>query len=257
STEQLQIEDQPISNQSNLDRLCLLFSLSSFFQIILTIVPVLAELPDFTAPYPGWYGLADLIRLLEPIVALPLHLLLFTDMLKYLNPSERLWMTVLFGVSVALYQQGAGFHSASNMFKHSVETLSKNATAAQQYPQLVDIYQWMRDEWEHLISHYMYAVGGILISWIYCFGFRNLESEPLDRSQRIKWLVCSLLYSIIVTAVAVQFISGYVVALVLICVYGFGVVGGFLYWKRDYKGKRVIVHYFLHSYLMSFVLVII
>ena len=61
-------------------RIGILFLASNIFVIILTVIPVLVEMPDVkSSPYPEWYSWSDIIRLLEPIVALPFQILLFLE----------------------------------------------------------------------------------------------------------------------------------------------------------------------------------
>ena len=69
---------------------------------------------------------------------------------------EPTYLVIIFLLSAVLYQQGAGFHSAANMFKHSIETLIEEyPVSSVQYPIILEIKSWMRDTWEHEISHYM------------------------------------------------------------------------------------------------------
>ena len=214
-----------LPTQQQASRLGTLFLFSNLFVIILTIIPVIANLPDLKGPYTGWYTGNDILRLLEPIIALPFQLFILLASPLYQNQihsKQASLVLVCFAIAAGLYQQGAGFHSAANMFKHSAETVKD--TLAIQVAQ--DSYDWMRDVWEHLISHYMYAVGGILISWINAYIFRDyvLDKGLETLSSKLIWLAASILYSIVIAAVGVQFIKGIYVAFGLIVIYGFGVL---------------------------------
>ncbi|KAI8917404.1 hypothetical protein BC831DRAFT_142705 [Entophlyctis helioformis] len=163
-------------------------------------------------------------------------------------------------VSAALYQQGAGFHSAANMFKHAIETVLEEPKAAELYPILVDIKSWMRDTWEHIISHYMYAVGGIFISWINAYVFRNYVVSKVDRHAIIAWIVNSILYGLIIGSVAIEFPKGSIVALALIIGYGFVILGSHLYRKGDWQlssfARRPVIQSYVVSYMVALIVVL-
>jgi len=167
---------------------------------------------------------------------------------------------MLFMISAAIYQQGAGFHSAANMFKHPVEeVITVHPEAATAYPELKEIYSWMRDLWEHKISHYMYAVGGILISFLQAYVYRHVNAPRFNNHiDRALWCATTLLYGLIIGSVAIEFPMGSVVALVLILVYGFGILGTFL-WRIGggwIWGKRYVLQYFVWSYAVGLIIVI-
>lgn len=92
--------------------------------------------------------------------------------------AEQTFLLVLFGFSLALYNQGAGFHSASTMFKGPMKELYEAFTQTRGfgYVALMDsndysfliqvlgtMVDWTRNTWEHLIAHYWYAVGGLVL----------------------------------------------------------------------------------------------
>ncbi len=61
----------------------------------------------------------------------------------------------------AIYQQGAGLHSGAALFKKPVKIYRNTfETTSINYISLNAIYSWIRDTWEHEISHYIYAAGG-------------------------------------------------------------------------------------------------
>ena len=250
----------------------ILFLLSNIFVVILTIIPVVVKTsPISNPPYPSWYGSNDVLRLLEPIIALPLQLLLllqapiFTTNINREGALLKYFLVTVFAACAAVYQQGAGFHSASILFKSSIVTLRNQDGAVAAYPIIEEIYDWMRNEWEHLIAHYMYAAGGIALSFLYAYVFRQVGvSAELGGVK--DWKIRSIygsaffLYGIIVGSVAIQFLSGSIVALVLIIVYGFGVLGGYLMRKEGRKalvfGNRIVLQSYLASYFFAFLIVI-
>ena len=242
-----------------------LFLLSNLFVVLLTGIPVLVSFPDIRPDSPGFYSGADILRLLEPIVALPLQMLIFTSSINFTGDSEshgkqpagRVVLIIVFSFACALYQQGAGFHSAANMFKNSIAPIYESVDTT---PEIVKIYDWMRNVWEHLISHYIYAAGGILISWVYAYQFRNyvIEGGIKRWSTRIVWFLASLTYAAVISFVAIEFIKGSIVALCLIVIYGYGCLGTFLYSRHDgfVLGKRIVIQYYLLAYTIALVVVI-
>lgn len=243
-----------------------LFLLSSLFVIVLTVIPVVVSLPTLpSSPYPRWYGVNDIIRLLEPIIALPFQLLIFLhaeDKLNKMSAGKKTIVVTFFAVFVAIYQQGAGFHSAATMFKNSIVTLKNQDNSTTLFPIITEIYQWQRDTWEHRVAHYIYASGGILLSFLFAFLFQDFgQPEGVsDKIARIVWGLSSLLYGIVIGAVAIQFPSGSIVALVLILVYGFGILGSFMYTKEVKPlvfGTRIVVQFYILSYAIAFIIVLI
>lgn len=80
---------------------------------------------------------------------------------------------------------------------------------------------------------------------------------------RALWCMAIILYTIIISGVAIQFPWGLAAALVFLVVYGFGVVGLYVYrlegsvrWALGSWGKRPVLQYFLWSYVLSFIIVI-
>jgi hypothetical protein len=148
-------------------RLAILYILMNFFAIVLTGIPVLAEFGDIYPSHSQWYESCnrrytgnDIFRLLEPIVALPFQILIMLEAPLFPMNSKSYALLIAFSISAAIYQQGAGFHSASNMFKHSIKTaveaasnqkipLSPSELAVQDI--LQQIYSWMRNDWLFLL----------------------------------------------------------------------------------------------------------
>ena len=148
------------------------------------------------------------------------------------------------------------------MFKHSIDTLRDDPNAVDAYPIIDDIHSWMRNDWEHLISHYMYAAGGILLSFLFAFLYRDFSVPDGIRSDFKAcaiWVSASISYAIVIGSVAIQFIRGSIVALVLIIVYGFGVLGTFLfrYESRPFLyGSRLVIQFYMMSYAFALVIVV-
>jgi hypothetical protein len=158
-----------------------LFLASNVFTVVLTALPVVrsdTSGTDFNGPYPTWYGLNDLLRLLEPLISLPLQLWLLVESKCFLGQSNPLGVSLVFAFGLAMYQQGAGFHSAAVMFKKSTVTLkslpagSFNAAASQI---IADTYSWERDMWEHNISHYWYAFGAVVAAAALAWAYKDIE----------------------------------------------------------------------------------
>lgn len=101
-------QDEAIHAQST--RLALLFLLSNLFTMLLTAIPVIATFPDLY-PTPNWYTGADILRILEPTIALPLQLLILLEAPLFPLSSQSRTAVVLFALAAAVYQQGAAFHS--------------------------------------------------------------------------------------------------------------------------------------------------
>ena len=138
------------------------------------------------------------------------------------------------------------------------------------YPEINAIYSYIRNLWQHIIAHYMvsthcvvpepdvktnypikYAIGGILQSFIFAYIYRDVSHPPFDNhTDRTLWVSATILYGLTVGAVAINFPYGSALALVLILVWGFGFVGGYL-WKIGggrIWGKRFVLQYYLGSY---------
>ncbi|KAJ3396851.1 hypothetical protein HDU92_001685 [Lobulomyces angularis] len=149
--------DRAYAFTPNLTKTFKLMLSSNLVTIVLTMLPVLVKLPKLAK----WYWSNDLIRLLEPFCALPFQLFIFLESeLVYLHFSqsqkvakkgvlsniliffkfnsatiEFVAVVLLFSFFAALYQQGAGFHSASNYYKNVLETsIDSNPTLITDYP---------------------------------------------------------------------------------------------------------------------------
>lgn len=254
--------------QHRLTRILLLFAASHLVTLVLTVIPVVADLPAIDQR--GWYVGEDIIRLVEPLVILSLSFWIMWESPVCQTRSQDAfvsWMLFMFASSV--YQQGAGFHSAAALFKKPVAQFNRaHPEAVTAYPELNEIYSWIRDYWEHVVSHYMYAAGGIAVSFLQCYVYRKEESfgEPghwfaLNKKQLVLFVVNVILYGLIVGAVAINFPSGSIVALILCIAYGFGILGTYSFRRCKKQGQFVlaslpIVHQFVLAYAVGLLVVI-
>eukprot|EP01034_Spumella_vulgaris_P025187 gene25187-31617_t len=130
-----------------------------------------------------------------------------------------------------------------------------------------DLYFWMRTIWEHIISHYIYAVGYGVMTGVQCYHYREYKAPQngLDRGSRVILVCASLTFALLIAGVAADFQSGLIVAILYLVLYGFCVVGGYVFYVYHYLddktvvvfGSRPILHHFLLSYVIAFVLVIL
>ena len=158
---------------------------------------------------------------------------------------------------------GAGFHSASNMLKNAFETLLTTSAPAT-YPIIKEIYIWTRDTWEHLISHYLYAAGGILLAGLYAVLFSRfiIKDGIKDFWTRVMWIIAAIEYGVIIGAVAVQFPSGSIVAFCLIGLWGYLACGLMLWNSGGLKaftvfGYCTVLQYFIAAYSVALVIVVV
>lgn len=108
--------------------------------------------------------------------------------------------------------------------------------------ELQAIYSYMRNFWEHIIAHYMYAfgtyvpshhleiipidlyyyIGAVWMSWVQIFVFRNQLHGPLKTGDQIVFAIAALIYGLLVAGVAIDFPYGtygtWVVSLSLLAV---------------------------------------
>lgn len=60
-------------------------------------------------------------------------------------------------------------HSAAVMYKHPVEQVMER------HPEVAlvaDLYDWLHRVWEHDISHYVYAFGGVVVAAVHAWVFK-------------------------------------------------------------------------------------
>jgi hypothetical protein len=247
-----------------------LLLVSNVWAGVMTTIPVFAKksrLGDF-GPMPTWFTGGDIFRFVEPMVSLSLHVFILIEtgiFAAYLRPATAKSATIqlcIFGFFCALYQQGAGYHSASNMFKHPVEYyIQQNQTACARDPKLEDIYLWMQTTWEHYISHYWYAFGNVGMAMVWAWVCRDLYlPHGLSPSRdRALYVAATISYGIVIGAVAINFPYGSVVCSALCVVYGGFILGPALYQRGDMFswGKRFMLQYFFFSHMLALFICVI
>jgi hypothetical protein len=170
------------------------------------------------------------------------------------------WTLGLFFLGAAVYEQGAGFHSAANMFKNAVETLPAQDDEVQ------DLHYYMRTVWEHEVSHYLYACGLAVMHATQAYSYKDVASPQLGLTKTGKVLLffSSLALGLLVAGVAIEFPAGTIVGLIYIIVYGFGCIGGYMFHQHYYKqdktilvyGRRPILHHFILGYTWALAILI-
>ncbi|KAI9009561.1 hypothetical protein BC832DRAFT_551776 [Gaertneriomyces semiglobifer] len=249
----------PPPNTRRILSLLLALNLCTF---LLTLVPVVVELPGIRPP---WYVGNDVLRLLEPIIALPLYLAILIESRVFAGELSRHTYIVLtlFAISAALYQQGAGFHSASNMFKHPFrDFMDSHPDLVDEYPFFSEFLLWVRNTWQKDISHYMYAAGGTFMAMTFAYVYRDVTDTTAfeNRTEKLIWSLSSIIYGLIIGSVAIEFPKGPIVASLLVVLYGLGTLGSFLCVterSRAYKlGRRYIVQSYVASYLIALVIIV-
>jgi hypothetical protein len=247
-----------------------LFFWSCLWTLLMTTIPVMATLQpnDYYAHHPNWYTGDDVARFLEPIGGFLFNFYILTRSSILKDPERMSYGEVLifiFFLGSAIYGQGAGFHSASNMFKNGFEsilTIHDDDVAK-------DFNYWLRNTWEHDVSHYVYATGYAMMSFGILWAFRShcvhTEDDLLTPKTRCMLVVASLIYGLLIAGVAIDFPSGLIVGLLYVILYGFCCVGGYLYILHKngvtdvyIVGKRrPVIQYFLLGYLVAFVIIIL
>lgn len=175
------------------ERVVFMLLLSTLWTLILTVIPVLTSLPpdDYYLPERKWYSGGDVMRFVEPVGGLLLNCIVLYQApifhIPSFAPPSKQWdgiialpqhwiLLSIFALSLAIYQQGAGFHSASNMFKNALQTIIDSEGDDTVYDNLLHkLYFYMRTVWEHDVSHYLYAVGlvGVQMCQLHAHWYRR------------------------------------------------------------------------------------
>ena len=241
--------------------------LSVLWTLFLVCLPVVADVgPDnYYEHHPDWYTGNDVIRFIEPIGGLLLNCVVLykSKIFRGELSGQDAWAVMIFVFGCALYVQGGAFHSASNMYKNSLETIQKNRDDDYFDP----LHHYIRTVWQHGVSHYIYATGLAIMHAIQVYSYRELRApdEGLPVAAKGLLVCATLLLAFLLLAVALQFPSGTIVGFLYLILYGFGVVGMYLvmlYRSGERKaltqfGHLPVVHYFATSYaLCLFALVV-
>lgn len=281
---QSKLSDSPKNDQSELIKsydflqygtILQLFLFTNLWTLLLTVVPVLISIPsnEYYRGHPNWYTGNDIIRLIEPIGGLPLNFYIFwnSNILSKRYKTQLDYIIIfLFFFGAAIYQQGAGFHSASNMYQNAVSQILDNTTKNDDTINLLsDLYYWMRTIWEHNISHYLYASGYAIMSFCHAFAYQyhtvylpsliiSVDISPTSDSilyeeytnryyyigkmnQRI-WIllyITSFTFALLVASVAIEFPEGLIVGLLYTCLYGICGIGAAIFSQYHIDGSRM------------------
>lgn len=141
-------------------RLLLLSCLSSTFFLIFILLP--AIIPDQRTQFdPPRFGLNDLLRIVDPFINFPILYLLFSSA----RPTPSKTLMTLFAFSSVLFIFGSTAHTMSALLKHSIEQIKMGGGGgAPKIPAVEEAYDYTRNVWEHIVSHYMYAAGIFFMS---------------------------------------------------------------------------------------------
>ena len=74
--------------------------------------------------------------------------------------------------------------------------------------ELESIYSYMRNLWEHIIGHYMYAAGAVIMSWAQIAAFCDQTHGPLTTGYQVLFCIASLVYGLLIGAIAIDFPGG-------------------------------------------------
>lgn len=269
------------------------------------IIPIITPLPYISEP---WFGVGDLWKILDPLVTLPIFYFIFVHasraQLNFLvdkdeledvvdgqvpvsasspaHPREAVRLHVFFMILAAIYVEGHGLHTAAAMFKDPIKALYTNQPqAAVDYPELKEIYSYIRDDWQHIYAHYIYAVGALGMTVVQMWAYRDQDMPNLTTwGSYIVFLASSFLFSLMFAGVCVNFPAGLIVGLIWLAIYALpwtvwlwlqrtsDLPNTTWNWDRRYQvfarnrllfspGRRLIPQYYLLSYAMSLVWIVI
>ncbi|KAI9265083.1 hypothetical protein BDA99DRAFT_507668 [Phascolomyces articulosus] len=260
--------ERPLYQHENKDRqLAWLLLFAPLLVLIFTVVPATANLPNVDAMTSG-----DAIwRLIDPIFTLPpfLFIMFCADTTRYHTGSSTvIWL--IWAIGAGIYVQGHGVHLSAALFKHPVQDFieAHNQTIAAANPVLVEelesIYSYMRDLWEHDIGHYMYAAGAAIMSWAQMAAFCDQVHGPLTTGYKVLFCIASLVYGLLIGAIAIDFPAGCIVGLPYTIV--LGTVSALLIVsqrRKDMKqgglftlGRRMVLQYYLGASIIGLIIII-
>ncbi|KAI8384218.1 uncharacterized protein BYT42DRAFT_592591 [Radiomyces spectabilis] len=169
----------------------------------------------------------------------------------WLALSERSVGWLLWSIGAAIFVQGHDFNEA-------------HPELVAQYPVLHDIYLNMQTTWEHDIAHYMYAGGGMWMSWVQLFAFRNQIHGPFQRKTLTVWLLGIVMYGLLLAGVAIEFPWGLYVGLAYTIIISAICLIMMVYNRQGLKngglrtmGRRMVLQYYLGACVIGFIVIII
>lgn len=241
---------------------------ANLWTIVLVAVPVLTQVgpTDYYHSHDHWYTGNDVLRFIEPVGGLLLNFFVFLKsgiFKKSLSIGEIICVfTFMFGAS--LYVQGAAFHSASNMYKNSLEEIRTDRDDDFLNP----LEYYTRTVWEHGVSHYIYASGLAIVHLAQAWAYRNVRAPPSGLTALGAFLLCcsSTVFAMLLFAVALQFPSGTIVGFIYLFLYGLCTVGGYHVYLYVYKDEHAalkqfghipVLNHFLAGYIVAFVALIL
>ena len=209
-------------------KLLLLSCLSSTCFILFIVLPVV--IPEKHTQFdPPRFGLSDLLRILDPFINFPLLYLLFTSA----RPAPSTTLMTLFALSSVLFIFGSTSHTMSALLKHSIQEI-RVAEGASEIPAVEAAYDYTRNVWEHIISHYMYAAGIFFASILIVVVHFRASYPPVSILRG--W---SLAYSAILSGILYALVSTQLPFAPLIGITVFGSVTAtiiFFLWKEGDAG---------------------
>ena len=180
----------------------------------------------------------------------------------------------VFMFGAALYGQGAGFHSASAMYKSALDTIDKDND-----DRLDPLMYWIHTVWQHIVAHYIYAVGLCIMQATQAYAYRNCRvpcksvgatdsdgnsSSGLALPDKVLLCFASVVLGLLAFGVCIQFPAGTIVGFIYLILYGFGAIGGYhcyLYFtEKDAAvwqfGNLPVLNYFLLGYSFAFLMLV-
>lgn len=185
------------------DRLIWLLLLLSFALFFFVVLPIIINLPYVNYP---WLNAGDIWKLLDPMFTLPLFYLIwkqspasetFTGSIHMGTTHLPIYsiLDVIFIVCAAVYVEGHGLHTAAAMFKDPLKFLiTSQPASAITYPILKETYDYLRDDWEHIYSHYIYLAGAIAMSVLHMVAYSRSRNAIIHG----KWPWARLILAVII-----------------------------------------------------------
>jgi hypothetical protein len=264
----IRLESDDVLTNESYTWITFYFCLTTLWTAFLVTLPVATQVSptNYYAHHPGWYTGNDVIRFIEPVGGLLLNCLVMykSGILSEKKLSSATWWVMgIFVFGCSLYLQGGAFHSASNMFKNSLEQI-QNKYDDDRYDSL---HMYMRTVWEHEVSHYIYATGLVIMHGAQAWAYRNLRAPSQGLSLYGKLLLAAStgLLAFLIFAVALQFPAGTIVGFIYLILYGGVTVGGYLIsLYRDGERRALtefgafpVIHHFFVAYVLSFVALVL